>query len=167
MTFFNLFDELKPLHTLGPEERFLLQCGSLLHDIGWVRGRTKHHKTSFRMIMKEKLPFSDKEKLIIALIARYHRKNIPDRRQKHFSSLDQNEQKVLKALASILRVADGLDRSHQSIVQALRARVTPKEIAIECDVSAPAEWEIGAGLKKGDLMERTLKRKLSITPKQI
>jgi len=34
-------------------------------------------------------------------------------------------------------------------------------------VSAPAEWEIGAGLKKGDLMERTFKRKLSITPKQI
>jgi len=92
---------------------------------------------------------------------------MPDRRQKHFSSLDQNEQKVLKALASILRVADGLDRSHQSIVQALRARVTPKEIAIECDVSAPAEWEIGAGLKKGDLMERNFKRKLSITPKQI
>jgi len=169
-----LFDELKPLlpggqtgHTLGPEERFLLQCGSLLHDIGWVRGRTKHHKTSFRMIMKEKLPFSDKEKLIISLIARYHRKNIPDRRQKHFSSLDQNEQKLVKALASILRVADGLDRSHQSIVQALRARVTPKEIAIECDVSAPAEWEIGAGLKKGDLMERNFKRKLVIEPRQV
>jgi len=163
----NLFDELKPLHGLGAEERFLLECACLLHDIGWVRGRTKHHKTSFRMIMKEKLPFTDKEKLIISLIARYHRKNIPDRRQKHFSSLDQNEQKILKSLASILRVSDGLDRSHQSIVQALRARVTPKEIAIECDVGAPAEWEIGAGLKKGDLMERHFKRKLAITPKQI
>ena len=162
-----LFDELKSLHGLGPEQRFLLECGCLLHDIGWVRGRTKHHKTSFRMIMKEKLPFSDKEKLMIALIARYHRKNIPDKRQKHFSSLDQNEQRLVSALASILRVADGLDRSHQSIVQALRARVTPKEIAIECDVSAPAEWEVSAGLKKGDLMERTFRRKLLLTPKQI
>ena len=46
-----LFDELEPLHRLGPKERFWLRCGALLHDIGWIEGRKGHHKTSLQLIL--------------------------------------------------------------------------------------------------------------------
>jgi hypothetical protein len=162
-----LFDELRPLHGLGAGERFLLECGALLHDVGWCRGREKHHKSSYRMVMKEKLPFDKNEKRMVALIARYHRKTLPDRRSDYFSCLPAAAQKTVTALASMLRVADGLDRSHDSLVQSLACKVSMKNIFITCLTSGPAEWEAGAGMKKGDLMERFFKKKLVIETRQI
>ena len=73
-----LFDQLVELHHLGGQERFMLRCGALLHDIGWIEGKQGHHKTALRIIMENAaLPFDFRDKSIIALLARYHRKALP------------------------------------------------------------------------------------------
>jgi len=57
-----LFDELQPLHRLGPDERFWLLCGALLHDIGKPRGNKNHHIKALEIILKsKKLPFNTRE----------------------------------------------------------------------------------------------------------
>ncbi len=162
-----LFDELQAVHHLGAKERFWLQAGALLHDIGWIKGQKRHHKISLRIILNASpLPFDDRERLIIGSIARYHRRALPSRKHGHFAALKPSERKIVSVLAAILRVADGLDRTQRSLVESLSCKVTPKQIVVQCSVSFPAEIECQAALKKGDLLEQVFQRNLTIELQQ-
>jgi len=158
-----LFDELQSLHGLGAEERFWLQCGALLHDIGWIEGQQGHHKTALRIILTTPvLTFDTRERFIIGSIARYHRKALPDEKHDHFATLKPAERQVVRVLAGMLRVADGLDRTHQNLVKNLSCEVLPKRLVLRCAVRRPAEDERQEALDKGALLEQVFERKLVI-----
>jgi putative phosphoesterase len=158
-----LFDELQPLHLLRAEERFWLHAASLLHDIGWIEGQKGHHKTALRIILKTPLlPFSNRERLIIGSIARYHRRALPKKKHGHYAALRSPERKIVKTLAAILRVADGLDRTHQNLIEDLSCGISPEQITVRCQVHRPAEVERQAALKKGQLLGKVFKRNLVI-----
>jgi exopolyphosphatase/pppGpp-phosphohydrolase len=158
-----IFDELKNLHHLNEPERYLLECGALLHDIGWVQGWKNHHKSSLQMIVDNQLlPFDGKEKLLIGSIARYHRKALPSLEHDHYAALEPDERRVVSKLAAILRIADGLDRTHSKAVSDLRCVVTKKEVLIKCMVTHPAPDEEKNAYEKADLFEQEFKRKIVI-----
>ena len=46
-----LFDELTPLHGLGPRDRILLSYAAMVHDIGWNQGQAGHQKKSAELIL--------------------------------------------------------------------------------------------------------------------
>lgn len=159
-----LFDELGGLHKLGNEERFWLQCAGILHDIGWSEGRKGHHKTSLRIILAEpNLPFDDRERNIIGSVARYHRKKLPNKGHPHFAALQRGERQKVKALSAILRVADGLDFTQQSLVKDITCEVSPEKVTVNCAVSGEAETEKERAIKKGDLFEKVFNRDLAIS----
>jgi exopolyphosphatase/guanosine-5'-triphosphate,3'-diphosphate pyrophosphatase len=163
-----LFDELQPLHRLSAQERFWLNVAGLLHDIGWIEGQKGHHKTALRTILNAKaLPFNNGERLIIGSIARYHRGALPKKKHGHFSALRAPQRHIVSILAAILRVADGLDRTHNSLVQDLSCEVTPEQILVRCIVIRPAEIERMFALKKGQLMEKVFNRELAIEWQQV
>jgi Exopolyphosphatase len=158
-----LFDGLQTLHKLGEQERFYLQSGGLLHDIGWIEGWRSHHKTSLAIILRTPiLSFTNKERLIIGSIARYHRQALPNPHHDNFAALDYPNQRLVKTLASLLRLADGLDRTHQNLVRDVSCKVSDERITLLCKVLRPAEDERTSGLDKGDLFEKVFKRKLGI-----
>jgi putative phosphoesterase len=158
-----LFDELQPLHQLGGEERFLLRCGALLHDIGWIEGQKGHHKTSRDLILNASdFPFSERERTIIASVTRYHRGALPKDKHDHFAALSPVDQYHVTILAALLRVGDGLDRTHRNVVQDLSCEVSPEQIAVDCAVRMYAVPERDAALEKGDLLKRTFDRELLI-----
>jgi exopolyphosphatase/guanosine-5'-triphosphate,3'-diphosphate pyrophosphatase len=162
-----LFDELKLVHGLGPSERSWLECGALLHDIGLIEGVQGHHKASLRIILDTPLlTFDKKERLIIGSIARYHRAALPQERHRHFAALKPGSRRIVRILAAILRVADGLDYTHQSLVQELSCVLSPKQIVIRCIVKGPAEEERQRALQKGDLLEEVFERKLAVECQQ-
>lgn len=159
----SLFDKLQPLHRLGPEERYWLHCGALLHDIGKHEGNKNHHKTALAKILREPdLPFTDRERHIISLIARYHRKAWPQEKHNTLVSLPAVDQRKVAVLASLLRVADGLDSPPRGNVQALEVLFTPDEITITCLVKRKAAKEKKRALGKGELLEFTFDRILRI-----
>jgi putative phosphoesterase len=163
-----LFDELGELHGLGAGERFWLQCAGILHDIGWIEGQKGHHKTSLRIILAEpKLPFDERERNIVGSIARYHRKRLPNKGHSHFAVLRRDERQKVKVLSAILRVADGLDFTQQSLVKDITCDVSPGQVAINCSVSGEAEIEQKRALEKGDLFEKVFNRDLVISSGQI
>jgi putative phosphoesterase len=158
-----LFDELQPLHRLGAEERFWLRCGALLHDIGWVEGRRRHHKTSLRLILDGlDSPFNERERHIIGSIARYHRRALPKEKHDHFTTFSPTDQYRVTILAALLRVADGLDRTHRSVVQDLSCEISPRQITLCCAVRLYPIPEREQALEKGNLLERAFDRELLI-----
>jgi CHAD domain-containing protein len=158
-----LFDAMQPLHGLGAQERFWLECAALLHDIGWVEGQRQHHKTSLRLILESPLlPFETRERLLIGNVARYHRRALPSSAHKPFAALKPADQQCVRVLAGILRVADGLDRTHRSVVQDVAYEVLPEQIVVRCTVEADAEAEYLSARAKGRLFEAVFQRHLEI-----
>lgn len=159
-----LFDELQNLHHLGPEERFWLQAGCLLHDIGWIEGWKNHHKTSLRIILgTSMLPYNGRERQVIGSITRYHRKSLPTLKHDNFAALNVADRQMVIILASFLRLADGLDHSHQELVRDLACKVSKNKITIECKVVQPPKDEKEAALERCDLLQKAFKKKIVIT----
>lgn len=147
-----IFDGLKAVHRMGLRERCLLQYASLLHDIGWVDGPQGHHKASMRLILSDPgLPFGRAERQMVALIARYHRKALPGERHEHYRSLGRAAQQRVRMLAGMLRVADGLDCSHSSVVQGIRCRISGCRVVVVCNVRETAQAELRSAAEKADL----------------
>jgi exopolyphosphatase/pppGpp-phosphohydrolase len=126
-----LFDELRTLelHQLDEQCRLLLQYGCLLHDIGWDEGQEKHHKRAFTMITKSDLPLSKEHKLMVALIARFHRKAEPAG-QTEFMKLRPPERESVAKLAAIIRAVDVLDRFHDQKVKIKSVSLSPAGLHI-------------------------------------
>jgi len=156
-----LFDALQPAHGLAKEDRLLLRCAAILHDIGWLAGKKGHHKTALGLILNDAtLPFDDRQRRVVGCIARYHRKALPSAKHAHFASLSRGDQERVRHLAGLLRVADGLDRTHRNVVRSLRCEVTPSEVIIRCATDGPAADETLAASDKGRLLADALGRKL-------
>ena len=84
----------------------------MLHDTGKFIDYSQHHKHSFYLIMNSALlGFSESEKVMITLTARYHRKSAPKSSHLEFQALEKSEQEKVLKMASMLRIADSLDRS--------------------------------------------------------
>jgi len=158
-----LFDELHHEHGYGENERLLLHCAGRLHDIGVTVDAEKHHKAAQRMILEDDLPpFTEREQTMIALIARYHRKALPSPKHEVYAGLPPEDQQRVRRLAALLRVADGLDRTHTDAVRDLRCTVTPEEIRLTILAGGPAETERALAIEKGDLLEDVFEKRLVV-----
>jgi exopolyphosphatase/guanosine-5'-triphosphate,3'-diphosphate pyrophosphatase len=154
-----LFDELASLHGLSEEDRDLLEWGALLHDIGWMEGRNAHHKTARRLILgAEDLPLDEGERAIVALVARYHRKAEPQDHHAGYEELSEPDRWRVRVLAGLLRVADGLDRSHRGVVEDLACKVDKHRVRVSCRVSAKADLEARGASRKAGLIESLFQR---------
>jgi len=159
-----LFDELRALHGYGAGERRLLEIAGRLHDIGWSRYRNgKHHKQSFDMIQELDVPGLDRlDRLTCALVARYHRKSLPDAARHHrFASLDDRRQSVVEWLAGMLRVADGLDCTHAGLIKGLTGKLSNNSFHIHLEVKGDCRRELERALQKQDLLAKKAQRKIA------
>jgi len=108
-----LFDELKDEQRLNETHRLYLEIAALLHDIGLFVSSRAHHKHSYYLISSSELFGLRKHEMdVIANIARYHRRALPQRSHIPFISLDRNERVIVSKLSAILRVVNALDKDH-------------------------------------------------------
>jgi exopolyphosphatase/guanosine-5'-triphosphate,3'-diphosphate pyrophosphatase len=112
------------------------------------------------------LGFTENEKEIIANIARYHRKSHPKIKHEGFGRLSPEDQKVVASLAAILRIADGLDRTHSAAIADLRCRITGKSVNVSLRRanSSPIELELWGAERKKELFEETLHARIRFVP---
>jgi exopolyphosphatase/guanosine-5'-triphosphate,3'-diphosphate pyrophosphatase len=149
-----LFDELRTLHGLGDTERQWLAAAAILHDIGWAYGQKGHHKRSLEMILSDDaLPFDTRTRCIVGLIARYHRKALPAMSHPWFADLDAMDRDRVRALAALLRIADGLDVTHSSLVRRLACRRTDTALVVTCTAPCPGIAEEQSARKRSDLFK--------------
>jgi exopolyphosphatase/guanosine-5'-triphosphate,3'-diphosphate pyrophosphatase len=152
-----IFDLASELHGLDERYRDLLFCAGLLHDIGYVEGYWGHHKTAYRLILKASLPgLTDRERQIVANVARYHRGARPKPKHAGFAALEREDREVVTILGAILRLADGLDRSHTDAVRDLDMWLDGDELVVMVDCPFGCGAEVWAGEKKGRFLGEVL-----------
>lgn len=163
----SIFDQLQALHNFSAWERELLAYAALIHDIGMGISFYDHHKHSFYILMSRKMPgFSHREQAIIALLARYHRKGMPNEKELEALFIDDDRDKINK-LASILRLAEYLERSKAQRVKDVRCTIGATSIQMEL---IPAEGlaadalqvELHETQRKTELFEVAFQEKLEI-----
>ena len=157
-----LFDQLKTLHGLPTSARELIEYGSMLHDIGMHISRDKHHKHGMYLIVHGALKgFTDNEIQVIAHIVRYHRKSKPKTNHESFAALSSKDKKIVRVGAALLRISDGLDRSHCSVVSNIWCNVHSKKVDITIRARGDAELEIWGARRKMDLFAEVFGRSIS------
>lgn len=126
-----LFDQLEDALALPPQGRQFLEFAALLANVGVVVSHAKHHLHTYYLVRNaELMGLSDREVEVIAQIARYHRKSVPKPEHAEFAALAAADQRMVRSLAGILRVAIGLDRTYDARVKSVAVKVSAADIAI-------------------------------------
>ena len=158
-----IFDQTRDLHLAQPRERALLQAAALLHDVGMTRDTDDHHKASRDIILQDRrLPLSDRERVVVALMARYHRRSLPKPDHKYFKYLPDYHKVMVERLGGILRMADGLDRRHRALVRDVTVDITVDEVVLTLSAAESLGAEVEYGRLKSDLFERAFGKRVSV-----
>lgn len=151
----SLFDGLAKEFALKRSERKILEAAALLHDIGYFISYNSHHKHSYHLIRHADLfGFTPREREMMALISRYHRKSLPKKKHTGYQMLDVKDQQSVGRLAGILRLADGLDRRRSGQVEVVEIRRCSGGYRIKLLGTEDISVEIFGGNAKKDLFEK-------------
>jgi exopolyphosphatase/guanosine-5'-triphosphate,3'-diphosphate pyrophosphatase len=158
-----LFDLCRPLYDGPASDAELLEYAALLHDVGYLVSHDTHAQHSRYLIKNADLQgFQPEEIDIISLVARYHRGGPPKPSHAHYGACSQPVQRRIRQLASLLRIAEGLDRSHFQNVVALRARLTGEALTLSLATKGDPQLEVWSGQEEGHLFEEEFGRELRI-----
>jgi len=159
-----MFDQLAGLHRLPLAVRSYLEVAAVLHDIGHSVSYQKHHRHTEYLIRNGDIPgLADRERDIVARIARLHRRSPPDLHHPAMEGLAPGEARYVRKLATLLRVADALDRSHAQPIGSLRAEVAGGKVLLRLSTQGPADlelWDVG---HEAQLFQRVFGAKLAVT----
>jgi exopolyphosphatase/guanosine-5'-triphosphate,3'-diphosphate pyrophosphatase len=159
-----MFDDLvrAGAHPGKRRERELLWAAAMLHDIGVAVDYDDHHKHSRYLILNAGLPgYSQREIALVAQIARYHRKGTP--------ALDDMEPLCAKGdsalvarCATLLRIAEQLERSRDQLVRAAHVRVHDGTVELRLEGGGDVSLARWAVQRASGLFERTFERSLAV-----
>ncbi len=156
-----IFDALAPIYNLQRHGRTLLSAAALLHDIGYHISHEAHHKHSLYLIKHSEMTgFSENEKLMIANIARYHRRALPKEKHADFMQLNERDRKITAQLGAILRISDALDRGYENHVKDIQFKLDKRNLYLKLISDQDCTIEQKAIEQKKDLFEAAFDCKL-------
>jgi exopolyphosphatase/guanosine-5'-triphosphate,3'-diphosphate pyrophosphatase len=153
----SIFDQTRSVHGLGDREREWLEYGALLHDIGVHISYERHHRHSYYLIRNGDLRgFDPQEIAVIALIARYHRQAAPKKSHEGFGELGGTLRRTVRALAAMVRLAEGLDRSHAQALAGIDLYPRDDDYLARLRAAGDAELELWAAHRHVAPLEKLL-----------
>jgi exopolyphosphatase / guanosine-5'-triphosphate,3'-diphosphate pyrophosphatase len=140
------------------ESRELLEAAALLHDVGYLINYAKHHRHSYHLIAHSDLAgFTHRETELVANIARYHGGAEPKRNHPHFGKLPKADRKLVRRLAAILRIAEGLDRGHAQNVRGVTIHLERDAAVFLLDAADDPAVDMWAAARNSRLFRRVFK----------
>jgi exopolyphosphatase/guanosine-5'-triphosphate,3'-diphosphate pyrophosphatase len=137
-----LFEQLRGLHGLPAVQGQLLEAAAYLYNIGHWVNESRHHKHSLYLVANSDLAgFSDWERLVIANLARYHRKSMPQLTHPEFQALDPESRRAVVLLAPLLRIAVALDQSQDQRVENVHVETLDKAVELHLESALDVDVE--------------------------
>ena len=162
-----IFDKTKYLHGLQDNSRKLLKIAAILHDIGIFVNTRRHHKHSHYLINSSQIPgIIEKEREIIAAIARYHRRAFPKNTHPEYSYLSSEAKVTVTFLSAILRIADALTFTQNLKIINIRLNHRKEFLEIILEGSINLILDNWISRKKADLFKDVFGYKIRLTGKE-
>ena len=159
-----LFIALERLHQLAPASGKLLEAAAYLLDVGHYISGVSHHKHSYYLVANSDLPgFTDRERLLIASLCRYHRKAMPSPMHGAYQALSSEERKVLMQLMPILRLADNLDRSHEQSIDGVECELRDGEVELRVRSRGDIDLVEWGAQRAGQVFQQVYNRRVTLT----
>ncbi len=151
-----LFDKLQPIHHLPAESRVLLEAGALLHDTGHMISHRGHHKHGEYLALNGDIPgLEGRDRAVVAALVRYHnRKSEPAGHHVAYSSLSNNDKRIARRLAAILRIAEALDHSHRQRVTDVGAAFQRGAVGVQVNARGDAAEDLRDANRSAELFEK-------------
>jgi exopolyphosphatase / guanosine-5'-triphosphate,3'-diphosphate pyrophosphatase len=161
-----LFDQLQPMHHLPGDARVILEAAALLHDVGHTVSHRGHHKHGEYLTMNGDIPGLDgRERALTAAVVRYHnRKTEPAEHHISYAALNNNDRRLARRLASLLRIAEGLDHSHRERVNRIRAAFQRGAVGLQLEARGDASEDIRDANRSAELFENEFHTRLYFRP---
>lgn len=139
-----VFDALKKKAGLTNRDRLLLQLACILHDCGKFVDMKARTQVTYQLIMATELVgISVAEKRIVAKAVRYNSSDtIPSFSEMHYE-IDKKSYMTMLKLSAILRLANGMDRSHKQKIQNIKVSFKNQEMIIRADTIYDITLEYG------------------------
>ena len=141
---FMFYDQTRGLlHQDSGDGRALLWAAAQLHTCGKSINISAYHKHTWYLIRHgELLGYSEPEHLMVAAIARYHRRSLPKKRHEAWQLIESGEQRrTVATMALLLRLAAALDCRPAPVIGEIRI-LPGDEGALEVDLE-PLEPKAG------------------------
>jgi len=153
-----LFDQLHDDLHLDTTAREWLEFAAMLHDIGHHIDHKNHQRHTYYLITNgELLGFRRDELEIIGQTARYHRKGAPKDSDEEYRALSNSDRQTVRALSALLRIADGLDRSHYGVVRDVTVARRGDRVTLQLLTQGDdAELEVWEARSRAELLEKVL-----------
>jgi exopolyphosphatase / guanosine-5'-triphosphate,3'-diphosphate pyrophosphatase len=159
-----LFTALEPLHSLPPYCGKLLEAAAYLLDVGHFVNSASHHKHSYYVVANSDIAgFTERERVLIASLCRYHRKAMPNPAHGAYQSLTPEERRAVLLMIPILRIADNLDRGPDQRIQGVECRLRDGVVTLE--VHARGQIDLGqwAAQQAGEAFRQVYNRPVLVT----
>ena len=149
-----IFDSMKKVHGLGQRERLLLRLAALLHDCGKYISMANLGECSYSIIMAtEIIGLSHMEREIVANVVKFNHEEFEYYEVLRTSILDREAYLKIAKLTAILRVANGLDRSHKQKFKDVKTVLKDDVLTITVDTNEDITLEKGMFSHRADFFE--------------
>ncbi len=149
-----IFDSMKKVHGLGRREGLLLRIATLLHDCGKYISLVNLGECSYNIIMStEIIGLSHKEREIVANVVKYNHMDFNYGEVTGSGTIDRDAYLTIAKLTAILKIANGLDRSHKQKFKDVRVVLKERELIITVDDSVDITLEKGLFTRRSVFFE--------------
>ena len=166
----NIFDNTKELHGLTKRDRLLLNIATILHDCGKYISLVYLGDCSYNIIMStEIIGLSHIERAIVANVVRFNHEDFEyfNTGSQYFDGFSREDYLRVAKLTAIIRVANGLDRTHKQKFKDVDVSIKDKELIIKVDTSDDITMEKGLFTNRANFFEEVFAIKPVIRQKKI
>ncbi len=150
-----IYDSMNKVHGLSKRDRLLLRIATLLHDCGKYISMINLGECSYNIIMStEIIGLSHTEREIVANVVKYNHMDFDYYAvMRQTGSVDREDYLKIAKLTAILKIANGLDRSHKQKFKNVKTALKDQQLIITVDSSVDITLEKGLFTRRAEFFE--------------